>query len=61
MSLFSSSQFNVDLVQLIQFNNNVDVPKFINYVQIQFSYKAEDNSVIIKLNSIHQQHANIKC
>ncbi len=58
MFLLSSSQFNVDLVQLIQVNNSFDVAKLINYVQIRVSYKAEDNSAIIKHNSIHQQHAN---
>ncbi len=41
------SQFSVDSVQ---FNNSVDVAKFMNYEQIQFSYKAEDNSEIIQLN-----------
>ncbi len=58
MFLLSSSQFNADLVQLIQVNNSCDVAKLINYVQIRVSYKTEDNSVIIKHNSIHQQHAN---
>ncbi len=58
MFLLSSSQFNVDLVQLIQLNNSFDVAKLINYVQIRVSYKTEDNTANIKLNSIHQQHAN---
>ncbi len=43
LSLFSLSRFNVDS---IQFNNRVDAAKFMNYEQIEFSYKAETNSVI---------------
>ncbi len=45
MLLFRSSRFSV---QWILVSNSVDVAKFINYKQIQFRYKAEDNN---KLNS----------
>ncbi len=44
----NSSQFNVDL---FNFNYSVEISEGMHYQHTWFSYKAEDNRVIIQLNS----------